>query len=395
MLQPATRRSFLQSAALATASLAFGTKLSATSSSRSTGFFRLENRHGRWWFITPQGKPFWSVGLNHVDSATLRYIENEDLWHDKYGNDMERWLDEVGRDMEDWGFNTLGWNQELVVNNEYNNNHSRSFTYEEYQWLGLPYCHMLPFIESHQWETATRLPDIRSKSFADWCDYVARDQCSRMRGDPNLIGYWFTDCPTWVHHRDNGAWKGALFDADDLKTPAGRRELFDLVTTYNRVTTEAIRRYDPNHLVFGDRYEANAALPDEVLRAAAPFVDVLGFQCFGDAEHVGRKLGTFAELTKMPILLADSAVWDEHTPKGWPPQQDRHHWVDGYREVTRTLQAIPECVGFHLCGAYLRNRVRRFGLRDEQDELDPSTEGIARVNRNTADWVAGSSQPQT
>lgn len=392
MLSHPSRRGFLRSAALATASLTFGAKLSSKPSTNSGGFFHLEKRGGRWWFITPAGEPFWSVGLNHVDSSTLRYVENVEIWHQKYGNDMEQWLQRVGTDMTDWGFNTLGWNQEVVVHNEYNNNHSRSFTFEEYQWLGLPYCHMLPFIESHQWETATRLPDVRSKSFADWCDYVARDQCARMRDDPNLIGYWYTDCPTWVHHRERAAWKGALFDADDLKTPTGRRELFDLVTAYNRVTSEAIRRYDPNHLIFGDRYEANAPLPDEVIQAAAPFVDVLGFQCFGLADHVGERLGYWAKVGQKPVLLADSAAWDPHTTTpGWPPREDRFHWVAGYADVTKTLQAIPECVGYHLCGAYLRNRVRRFGLRDEQDELDPSTLGIAEVNQSTADWVVQNS----
>ena len=126
------------------------------------------------------------------------------------------------------------------------------------------------------------------------------------------------------------------------------------------------------------------------MQAALPFVDVLAFQCFGNADHIGKKLGYWAELTKTPILLADSAAWDPHTPTGWPPQQDRHHSVKGYGEVTKTLQAIPECVGYHLCGAYLRNRVRRYGLRDEHNELDPSTAGIAEVNLATARWASAS-----
>ncbi len=388
MSHPTSRRVFLRTATLAT--LALATRMNAAPSPAS--FFQLMQRNGRWWFRTPQGNPFWSVGLNHVDSSTLRYVENVELWHEKYGNDMQRWLKQVGTDLQAWGFNTLGWNQEVVVINDYNNNHSRAFTFEEYQWLGLPYCHMLPFIESHQWEIATRLPDIRSQAFAEWCDYVARDQCARMRDDPNLIGYWFTDCPTWVHHRERAAWKGALFDENDLKTAAGRRELFDLATTYYRVTTEAIRRYDPNHLILGDRYEANAPLPAEVVQAALPFVDVLAFQCFGDADHVDRKLRYWADLAGKPILLADSAVWSPHTTPGWPPQEDRHHWPEGYAAVHRVLQEIPECVGYHLCGAYLRNRVRRFGLRDAADQEDLSTSGIKEVNESVHRWVAAESE---
>ena len=39
-------------------------------------FFTVGQYNGRWWFITPKGKTFFSIGLNHIDSATLRYREN-------------------------------------------------------------------------------------------------------------------------------------------------------------------------------------------------------------------------------------------------------------------------------------------------------------------------------
>jgi hypothetical protein len=45
-------------------------------------------------------------------------------------------------------------------------------------------------------------------------------------------------------------------------------------------------------------------------------------------------------------------------------------------------------VGYHLCGAHLRNRVRRYALKDENDQPDPSTADLATVNHTTARWVA-------
>ena len=137
----------------------------------------------------------------------------------------------------------------------------------------------------------------------------------------------------------------------------------------------------------GDRYEANRPLPDEVVQAALPFVDVLAFQCFGDASVVKEKIGYWAKLTGKPILLADNAIWYPNSQKGWPPQEDRHLNPAGYAAITKVLQEIPECVGYHLCGAYLRNRVRRYGLKDATDNVDPSTAAIAEVNRATAQWV--------
>ena len=49
-------------------------------------FFTVENRAGHWWFITPSGEPFFSIGMNHIDSSALRYPENGDYFRTKYGS---------------------------------------------------------------------------------------------------------------------------------------------------------------------------------------------------------------------------------------------------------------------------------------------------------------------
>ena len=128
-----------------------------------TGFFSVEQRGGHWWLITPEGQPFWSIGMNHVDSASLRYPETLDIWRDRYCNSQQRWLQQrVAPDLRDWGFNTVGWSQEVVVRGKTLHRHSRRLTYEEYQWLDMPYCRMLPFAEVHQWDLEHRYPDVFS-----------------------------------------------------------------------------------------------------------------------------------------------------------------------------------------------------------------------------------------
>jgi hypothetical protein len=358
-----------------------------TTQLNTKGVFTVGQRNGRWWFITPDGQPFFSIGLNHIDSATLRYTENRHIWRDKYGNSMEKWLRNVRSDLLEWGFNTVGWVQEVVTRHDLNHRHSRNYTFEEYQWLDMPYCHMLPFVDFHQWEYETRHPDINGKGFEDWCDYVARAGCGRFADDPKLIGYFYSDCPTWVHVHKANAWKGPLFDPARLNSEVGRKELRQLAGRYYKVTHDAIRRYDKNHLILGDRYEARAPLPDEVVRAAMPYVDVLSFQCFGGARIVSEKLGYWAKFSGRPILLADSAVRTKSSSSGGS-RQPHHQDPQGYADVMHVLQQIPQCVGFHLCGAYVCNRVRRYGLRDEQDRADTeAVKGIARVNDEVARWV--------
>jgi hypothetical protein len=72
---------------------------------------------------------------------------------------------------------------------------------------------------------------------------------------------------------------------------------------------------------------------------------------------------------------------------GWPPRQDLTQDDDQYAEIMKTLRKIPECIGFHLCGAYIKNNARRYGLLNQEDEEEPTTQGIKKVNIEQNEWV--------
>ncbi len=344
-------------------------------------FFKVGKRKGHYFFIDPNGRLFFSTGMNHLDSASLRYPENCDIWQQKYANSQERWLREaVGPDLRAWGFNTLGWCQEVIIRSATIHRHSRNFIREEYDWLDMPYCHLLPFTEAHQWDKETRLPDVFSDDFSAWCDRVAREHCGRLADDPKLIGYFYCDCPTWVHTQ-NPTLKEPWFDPAKLESSAGRRELQRMAERYYQVTHDAIRRYDPHHLILGDRYEAKAPLPDEILRAAVPYVDVLSFQFFAEPEEIVESFTHWHGLTGKPILLADACV----------PGRDEGRSRDQcrYPGMLKTLRELPFCVGWHYCGAYLRNRTRQAGFRDEREQVinEEFVKAVTAANAGTARWA--------
>lgn len=331
-------------------------------------FFTLGRHKDRWWLITPEGVPFFTMGLNHIDPASLRYPENIHIWRDKYGDNMKRWIKEsVAPNLKAWGFNSVGWVQEVTVRKW---RHSRSFTHDEYQALDMPYCHLLPFTESHQWEQHTTHYDYRSNEWKEWCDYVARSHCATLSEDPHLIGYFYSDCPCWVHDRPANTWRGPLFDPERLSSKVGRNELTELATLYYKTTHDAIRRYDKHHLILGDRYEANAPLPFEVIQAAMPYVDVLSFQDFRDPV---RHLSDWHRKTGKPVLLADAARMNWQTKPG-EFSRNNGKW---YAETLESLFNQPGCIGFHLCGAYQRNKARRYGLLDEFE--NPDTENVQLI----------------
>lgn len=356
----------------------------AIAAAEQQSFYSVQQRDRRWWLVTPEGKLQFSLGLNHIDPATLRYPENAALWRDRYGNSMKRWLQESVRpNLLRWGFNCVGWAQEVVTRGLTNHRHSRPWTREEYDWLDLPYCHLLPFADFHQWEAEIRHPDFFSPDFAAWCDHVAREHCVPLANDPKLIGYFYIDCPTWVHTRQWNTWKGPLFDPKKLDTEAGRAELLRLATQYYRVTFEAVRRYDRQHLIFGDRYEALAPLPPEVVKAALPYVDVLSFQHFAKPDAIKENLAKWHRETGKPVLVADSTgVLNQ---PGGTPRNDPRHYAGGLAQ----LREIPGAIGFHLCGAYMANRVRRRGLLDENEKPDAEfINTLMRENRAIHEWTA-------
>jgi hypothetical protein len=221
-----SRRHFLGSALAIGAATLPSLNAQAASSVTTTqiqpaGFFTLGRRKDHWWLITPDGEPFFTMGINHIDPASLRYPENIDIWREKYGGSTIRWIEEsVAPNLRSWGFNTVGWVQEVTVRQW---RHSRAFTVDEYRALDMPYCHLLPFTESHQWEKHTVHYDYHSEDWKEWVDYVARSHCAELRDDPNLIGYFYSDCPTWTHDRPDNKWRGPIFDPERLKTEAGQK----------------------------------------------------------------------------------------------------------------------------------------------------------------------------
>lgn len=117
----------------------------------------------------------------------------------------------------------------------------------------------------------------------------------------------------------------------------------------------------------------------EIINAARPYVDVLSFQDFREPV---LHLAQWHQKSGMPVLWADGA----HGIK--LPDGNSRNNGDWYAEVLAGLRNNPGCVGAHLCGAYYRNRVRRRGLLDENEQ--PDTEMIDRIRTAhavTEAWV--------
>ena len=141
-----------------------------------------------------------------------------------------------------------------------------------------------------------------------------------------------------------------------------------------------IHTYDKHHLLLGDRYEANAPIAMEVVNAAKPYVDVLSFQDFRDPV---THLDQWHRKTGKPVLLADAAGVDWRSENFF--KSNNGAW---YAETLAALFENPGCIGFHLCGAYQRNKARRRGLLDELENPDSvQVKLMTSANQQINEWM--------
>ncbi len=286
---------------------AAGAMSAETGSFSATGYFHIaQATDGRWWFVTPDGQPFYSSGIDHVSSAPDVDVKTNQCPYCQaiaaQFPSTSAWATATVAQLRGWGFNTIG---------PYSDNSTFASK--------MPYTVQLQMVSGNDWF---------APSFVTHADQVAATQVAPLAHDPNLIGY-FTDSElTWGPNEDNSL---SLLD-QYLALPAGSPGLavaqqyvgdpngfvYDLATRYFSVTSAAVHEYDPNHLILGVKAESND-IPPELLEAASPYVDAFSVDDYalqpGDAATVAQiwphylpiepNFANFEALVHKPIVIAE------------------------------------------------------------------------------------------
>lgn len=279
-------------------------------------FFTLRREiDGHYWFHSPDGGPFFVLG-SPGEAVDREAREGEvRAWRRHYGRDADVWIPkrrETGS--EGGGFNT--------------NCGQPSRT-------GGPYVHLVPFSGAKEWRERARQCDYLHRDWDEWCDHAARLHCLPRAQDRDLVGYFFTAGSSWLHDRPDAEWRGPLYDREMLRSQSGRDHLRLLARRYYEVIHKSIRRYDPNHLLLGDRFDASVSVPREIWEEAFSRVDVFSVQDFRDP---ARTLAGWHRTTRKPVLLVDAAS----------PSRDAARELRWYEGLVGELLANPGCVGCHL-----------------------------------------------
>ncbi|MCK6530294.1 hypothetical protein L6R50_22975 [Myxococcota bacterium] len=371
----------------------------------ATGWFRVQRFCGRWWFVTPDGHPFWSAGINTLhpdgdagqDTGRREYAETVAALY----ADDDAWADAAVERLRSWGFNTVGgWSD-----------------------VGLA-APRLPFtrelgLAGDDWQTG-EVADYFDPAWEDAVRGLVAEKVAPYTQEPRVVG-WFLDNevkwgPDWrgaatllqeylafpaeapgkaaavavildglggiggvsaFLGREYAAEADLLAETDPAAwdpLDAGSSEAEAALTTaflevaaerYFSVAVAAVREADPHHLVLGNR-DVAVMTRAEVHRAAARHVDAISVNAYsyvdGIAELAQQMSGALdpaggfaalADLTGLPVMVTEYGfrAADSGLPNSWPPQyptlatqEDR---ADAFEAALRDAFAAPWIVGAH------------------------------------------------
>lgn len=347
-------------------------------------FFRVAKADGAWWFIAPDGKQFFSSGVNVVDVGGTRdrySPQRPEYAAFRHYADTDAWAEATHRRLKEWGFNTVG-----------------GWSATEMTCGKMPYTSVLHLGK----ELGVPWNDVFAADFTDRIVDAAERQVRPRVNDPFLIGWytdnelaWFSDTLFTFHSAQPPSsatrqelvkllrrhYEGdfAQLEADFvvigaadferfaaggklLFRPGGRGmrvadEFLQLVAKRFYTAAEAgIRKFDHNHLILGDRYHGYC--PDAVVKAAVAHVDVVSTNFDQPAWTDGRLPQFYLErlhrLSGKPVLITEYYVAANKNRSGNKNSGEIFTIVDSQLDRAAALRtrlswfaSLPYVVGAH------------------------------------------------
>jgi len=324
------------------------------------GYFRVgQAEDDRWWFIDAEGRRFLFRGVCAVNRAGTAggrravpgpYAAAVDKRYN-YPSGPKPFVEESIKRLREWNFNALGsWTTEEFFD--------QGMPYTEI----VEFAKLEPSIHL----AGVNLPDVFDPAWEKAVDEAAQKICQPRRDSKMLVGYFTDNELGWGQphtdaiwgaaengHRKGGptllqvccslppesgsyqaAWKFVMDrHGNDLKkvaaaweVPISKREDVAAMTQagqgirtpgygadhdafsreftrqYLKLTAEAIRRYDPNHLILGARF---GAPPGSAVLAEfkPPWVDVISANNY--RRNMFERTDIYYQPNKMPVLIGE------------------------------------------------------------------------------------------
>lgn len=340
--------------------------------SKGTGFFRTEKRGDRWWIIDPEGNPFIHKGIAVFSPGTSD--NQKKALVSKYKNE-KTWVSEESDFLKEKGFNGTGaWSKVDLIRETknplvytvivspmgaYKQQHLKKFggKYEEAGWQGFRY-------------------DLAMVFDPEFDAFVEKEisKIAKYKNDKYLLGYFTDNELPWVddaldRHLEKLGKKEAGYTAAKkwLDQRKGKDASINDVTdedrqeftafyfeTYLKKVSEAVRKYDPNHLYLGCRFnqELDELDNSKIFEVAGKYMDIVSINHYRKWEPVQSILNDWEKWSGKPFIITEwySKGEDSGLPNktgaGWnvPTQKDRGYF---YQNFIIELLKSKSCVGWH------------------------------------------------
>ena len=178
----------------------------------------------------------------------------------------------------------------------------------------------------------------------------------RTAYDGNVTSFnttYGTDLATWDALLAATDWRSRTDYGNAREIADNTAFLRDCVDAYYRKAKEAFRRYDTNHLFFGDKINGNSDTIDNVLDITTKYTDIVFYQIYGRYAEQGAMMDRWTNRVNMPFLNGDSSfsfTCDVMPSPYGPHARDQAQRAEWLREFTDSAFARPDFVGWHICG---------------------------------------------
>ena len=240
----------------------------------------------------------------------------------------------------------------------------------------------MPYLES--WNHLVPISMYRGDGTHEYCDIFdpkvqariergVKANCEKSKDNPNCIGYAWTDLATWplknqikkswvdfirklpedspgqkAYQKFLVTWKGEKTGENKARDQAFLKLI---AREYFRVIGTANKKYDPDHLIFGDRLSFYTYDPD-VLKEMLPWIDAIAFQPHFWAPFPQKQFDEIYKLANKPILICDFAIRfkdGDKDVKMWKMQEDSVAAGKAYSEYVKTALATKYIIGVFWC----------------------------------------------
>jgi hypothetical protein len=391
------------------------------------GFWRIaRDATGAWWFVSPEGRREF---LNTVTTVHPYQLGRHADGPHYLSRDWTGGLSAESGDVNAWASTTLGRVRDAGFKG------LGAWSHPVFHQHDVPMTRDLNI-----WSWATRACQrMYHPDWAEIAEMAVKHQVPPLRDNRNLVGYYTDNEIDWIAHHSpqvyfdhlppddpnrqmvvkvirelwpsiedfNAAWQVSFASYDDLQAqatlptspgePYGQLMsawLYRLASDYFKLTTELVRKYDPNHLVLGVRFKGFA--PREVVRASRDFTDAQSLNYYVpdgllDEEHfrmIHEESGQPLIITEYAFHSLDGRSGNRNTFGFAAQVLDQQARADGYRLMTTRLARVPWVIGADWfqwndeppSGRIIDGEDVNFGIVDVDDRL---YDGLARAIRET------------